>query len=319
MAVIYPELRSEIVEITEAQAREWLGASAPNRLVGDASTGKRVRAFTERAWRTNGASIVISKTGKLLDGRHRLTGFVAACALDERLKSFQSVVVYGVEDESIYTIDTGRPRSNNDQLRISGEKSVNVLGACVNKLIWYAFMADKINPSPNEIIDIVNTHPGVREAVRVCGSLGIVPRSTVAAVYYIGYYIQNEPERAGEWVRVFKTGEPSFDGCPAHKLWMSFIKLRERGMVMASSNERSKQIAHNWNLFKDGKSVQSLKMPNDVSLKGWGPQQCFGYGSAAAELAASNKAMRTAIAAVNKSATVEVTVTARKPGRPKRT
>jgi hypothetical protein len=317
MAVIHPKLRTEIVEITEPMAREWLGASAPNRLVGDASTGKRVRAFTERAWRTNGATIVISKTGKLLDGRHRLTGFVAACALDPRLTSFESVVVFGVDDEAIYTIDTGRARSNNDQLRIAGEKSVSVLGACVNKLIWYAFMADRLAPSPNEIIDIVNTHPGVREAVRVCGGVGIVPRSTVAAIYYIGYYIQNEPELADSWVGVFKTGEPAYDGCPAHRLWMSFIKMRERGKVMASSGDRSKQIAHSWNLFKDGKSVQAIKLPNDICLKGWGPQQCFGYGSAAAELAESNRVMRKAITDVNKSVTVEVTVAPRRGRKPK--
>jgi hypothetical protein len=66
-------------------------------------------------WMLNGESIAFSESGRLLDGQHRLTACVNSG------KSFKTIVIRGIEDDSAFgTIDIGKPRSVTDLMSLKG-------------------------------------------------------------------------------------------------------------------------------------------------------------------------------------------------------
>lgn len=78
----------------------------------------RVSALSRRLssdWIFNGATIVVSKTGVLLDGQHRLKAAVGANV------GFWGILVSNVEDEAQTTIDTGNVRNLATVLSLSSE------------------------------------------------------------------------------------------------------------------------------------------------------------------------------------------------------
>jgi hypothetical protein len=65
-------------------------------------------------WVLTHQGIAISKSGKLIDGQHRLAAVVKANVPVEMM------VFSGLDDESIFAIDQSRPRSKFDAIKIGG-------------------------------------------------------------------------------------------------------------------------------------------------------------------------------------------------------
>lgn len=81
-----------------------------------------------KRWRLNGETLIIGKTGITISGQHRLLGFIDAVLTWRKEPgkwinwqeepTFPCIIVYGVDedDETVNTIDTGKPRSLADVL-----------------------------------------------------------------------------------------------------------------------------------------------------------------------------------------------------------
>lgn len=74
-------------------------------------------------WRFNGEPIIISKTGKVLNGQHQMIALVLAHQdwqkdLVEEEPVIDKLIVFGVDDDDrvVNTMDTGKPRSLSDVL-----------------------------------------------------------------------------------------------------------------------------------------------------------------------------------------------------------
>ena len=71
------------------------------------------QSMEEGEWEVTGATIVFGKSGRLLDGQHRLE----ACAKSG--KAFHSYLVFGIDDIAFANIDRGRRRNGSDVFTIA--------------------------------------------------------------------------------------------------------------------------------------------------------------------------------------------------------
>lgn len=102
----------KVVEVTPEMARQWLYRNLGNRPLTNAVVNRYARDMADGRWKMAGDPIRFSKTGKLIDGQHRLsailkTGLTILC-----------VVVTDLDDSIFNVIDTGRVRSKSDVIYI---------------------------------------------------------------------------------------------------------------------------------------------------------------------------------------------------------
>src|SRR5690349_6815917 len=118
-------------KITPDMAKKWLENGMINRKVSDNNVLFLWNQMKEGKWLMTGDPIKFSKSGKLLDGQHRLHAVV---------KYGQPVMLTVAEDldEDVFPVlDTGKSRSAADVLKISGYQYSNSLAAAARSIILY--------------------------------------------------------------------------------------------------------------------------------------------------------------------------------------
>lgn len=97
---------AKTVIVTPEQATIWLDTkNSRNRPVSQSTVDRYVQEMKAGNWKENGQGIIFGKDGQLINGQHRLKACVAAN------KTFTTLVVYGIDNESFDTIDDGSQRS----------------------------------------------------------------------------------------------------------------------------------------------------------------------------------------------------------------
>ena len=125
-------------EISPNVAEALLETNPSNRTVSHARVLYLANEMREGRWTTNGATIVIGKSGKLLDGQHRLY------AIREYGQPVLMAAARNADDNAFETIDTGRSRSAGNMAGMEGIRNPNVSAASANLLwkIWHGISQD---------------------------------------------------------------------------------------------------------------------------------------------------------------------------------
>lgn len=123
--LVFAEEAAHIVTLTPEDATQLLARNFKNRTVKVTPVNKLVTDIMNGDFSFNGASVVLSPAGRVLDGQHRLL----ACSTAG--KPIRTVIVTGVEDETQSDMDSGTARSFADYLRMQGETDVLQLAATV--------------------------------------------------------------------------------------------------------------------------------------------------------------------------------------------
>lgn len=103
-----------LVKVTPEIATEWLGRNRVNRVITKSKVKQYQSDMEQGKWAGIGDPIRFTKTGRLMDGQHRLLALVAAGV------KIQFVVMVGLSDEDFDKVDTGKPRQAGDVLSIEG-------------------------------------------------------------------------------------------------------------------------------------------------------------------------------------------------------
>ena len=119
------KLQVRAVMITPEMAEKLLDDRAPNRSVSSAVLNKYARDMAAGRWKLNGQTIKISRQGHLIDGRHRLE------AAKKSKTSFPAIIVEGLDEEVISTLDIGRRRAMSDVLRERGESNTIIFASAL--------------------------------------------------------------------------------------------------------------------------------------------------------------------------------------------
>ena len=120
-------IKFEKILITPAKAKEYLEANIGNRRIKQPVVLKYANDIIANRWfEDTGESIKIGKTGRILDGQHRLHAIIKAN------KSIYLHVVTNLEEDVFKVIDTGTTRNATDVFKIEGIKNENKLPSIIS-------------------------------------------------------------------------------------------------------------------------------------------------------------------------------------------
>lgn len=105
----------EIVRITPGLAAEMLTHNSHNRPLTKGLTQKYASVMLEGRWKLSPEAIAFSKSGRLLDGQHRLSACVASGV------TVKMSVWFGCEEDEFLVLDGGKTRTAADHLAVDGK------------------------------------------------------------------------------------------------------------------------------------------------------------------------------------------------------
>lgn len=154
---------------------------------------------------TNG--IGFNTRGELVDGAHRLKGFLKACQLEPNLTIHQ-LVCGGLDPKVKRVIDTGRKRSDQSQLQMEGHVDVNRLRAVLRLVhcylnVPYEYKTWEVRAPFNTDaqLELVAQYPEIQEAVAAGGRMSRnfehLTATAAAVTYFIGW--TNDLEEEVDW------------------------------------------------------------------------------------------------------------------------
>lgn len=246
---------AEVVALTPCLASLLLERNPINRPISRFNSETLKADIANGRFTFNGESIVVSKTGVLLDGQHRCTVVV------ETKQPITTCIVFGPIDEARFTIDIGRPKSAANYLSMKGHVDTNNLAAAVSLLIQYG--KDKninrgyIRPTKTEIVQAADNYRGIDisiEAVSGATKQRLGSRSVLAFCHYL-FKKKAGAEAADEFMRLMIDNDGLKKGTPIHTC-RKRLEGMERGVNV---NDRAEVVFKAWNAWRRDESVSSFR------------------------------------------------------------
>ncbi len=206
--------------MTVEKAKELLENNDHNRKVTTSRVQEYAKEMTNGLWLYNGESIIVSVSGRLLDGQHRLLAIV------ESGVEIEMELVEGVPDsdggvDTFLTINT-KNRSNVDALTIAGFKD---RPQHVAKLMAFkeAFNSKKLMQKPSgvkllnhEVVELAREF-GEDEATRIIDkALNLAVRTDLLSVpfWILGVYVFEKLPGGDKFLEDIADGQSGRDGEP---------------------------------------------------------------------------------------------------------
>ena len=121
----------EVERITPEGAKLLLQQNYNNRPLKAPHVNWLADQMKKGDWRMDGSPIRVAKSGRLLDGQHRLQAIINSNTSQDML------MVYGLDESVFATIDTGKNRTASDTLFIANVKDAPVTAAIVRMILNY--------------------------------------------------------------------------------------------------------------------------------------------------------------------------------------
>lgn len=254
-------IKTDVVTITPRLARKLLEQNIQNRKVSPANLGK-IKLIMERGeWELNGEAIKIAKDGRVLDGQHRLM------AAAETETTFQTLIVYGLDDEVQETMDSGKSRTVADVLALRGYKNASRLAAIVVAIIrseqWNLRVAAGGHTAyvvtPRQVVERLQTEPSLEEtfpAIRPVLAVGLSSR-TAGLLYYT--FSKIDAEDAQFFFDKLTHGDISDRENPILVLRNLLLSMKQDKRGSRNLTVVAALVIKAWNKFRLGESVKQLK------------------------------------------------------------
>ena len=258
---ISESIKTEIVTITPEQANRLLELNKRNRSVSPKNLEKLEAVMLRGEWRLNGEAIKVSSNGRILDGQHRLMASAKTGI------TFQTLVVYGLPDETQETMDNGKPRRLSDILALRGYTNTYNLAAILTALIRYDIYGARqaftfgggSKPVTNQQallrLDQDPKIEGLYKKIQPVTRIGLPAKISGTLFYKLSEIDEND---AKFFFDRLSDGIDLDERSPIRALRETLIRLK---------NDRGKQNSvflaalaiKSWNKFRDGEEVFQLK------------------------------------------------------------
>lgn len=250
-------LRFDVVEITPDDALNLLTANTMNRPQVASAQVRYADDMRDGNWVLNGEPIIVSRTGRLLNGQNRLQSCVEANA------PFISAIITGVADAAFETMDDGAKRTLGNALHIHQEENTNALAATL-VLLWQMerqCLGETAQPSKKQAMDVLARHPSIRGSVSKAGAVKhLMPTAIMALVHYVGAELLSVPEKANRFLEDVASGVGLAPESPARVFREKMIFNRAaRQRLLRKAIIAFSVIA--WNKTYEGKGLKILKAP----------------------------------------------------------
>lgn len=255
---------TEITMVTREILKRLLDMNTNNRKPKTKFQEAFCRQLLERQYQFNGETIVVADT-RTVDGQNRLKGLEMAFAKDPNLYAIPMLIVYGVDEDSFKTVDTGNTRSSADYLTLQGEISTHSLAGALTALHLYEkFGKDwslrttyyKVTNMDRD--ETLLRHPRIREHVHAVISMKERRLSYSAAVVICRYLTteKHPVEAAAFWDQVLR-GLNVQEGSPAHILHRVAAKAGAHGRILRPS-ELWVWMTKAWNAHLCNRPIKKL-------------------------------------------------------------
>lgn len=215
-------------------------------------------------WQYNGDTIRLSKSGRLLDGQHRLAA-IERSGIPQRY-----TIVDGLEDESFTTIDVGKARTVGDMLYIAGEKNTNSLAAVAKmNLIFLAIgkpqhEAHGKTPTHTEIVAHAEANHIMQDSVNFTAGNAWLKRymgPSVSGFCHYRFRLDNE-NVCNYFFSDLISGEFSYKDSPV-KYMRDFLLEESNASAKTTKIKRIAMMFHAYKAFRESRPVRLIRLPKD--------------------------------------------------------
>ena len=286
-------MECKVITMTPELASHYLSNNPVNRPLARGRVSQFAGMMSAGQWALNGETIVISATGRLLDGQHRLAAVV------EHGEPVQMLVATGANDSTFSTIDIGAKRSSGQIAGMLGIPHASMVTAAAGIFyrLFHRTRSTWAVPAPY-LLEIIERYPALSlwsSKARACHAV-ISASALLAACAYLDS-IAGRPELADEMVEGLKTGENLWKGNPVLALRNRSIRFhghsKNARMAWAAlvrtidameAGEQLTVIKGGWTIY----SIQHRPARFDLHTRNFAPEQRLadllpGGGYAAAE------------------------------------
>jgi len=255
---------TKIMTITPQEAAPWLNTkNSKNRPISENAVAKYTQEMKDGRWRVNGQAIIFNKSGQLANGQHRLLACVRANT------SFETVVVWGMEDDAFGTIDDCNTRSLADILHIEGESNSNLLSAGLRFLWMYVrgeietqdLRRGKIATKPLLKITL-DKNPKIRQSVKFYSLIKARPGGLlISAGMAIGlHYLFSlvDEKKADEFFTRLQSGLELTEDNPVYILRNRLISAKREASTKLTRSAEYYYTVITWNAYVSGTYVKRL-------------------------------------------------------------
>jgi hypothetical protein len=257
-------ISQQVEKITPHRALELLNTSAGNRSIRRSMVLRFAEDMENGKWVVNGEPVIISNTGRLIEGHHRMHACIRAAT------AFETVTIYGIPDSAFPTLNTGGSRSPGDVFNIERVPNANKVTSLITKSLHYHHSIGKTtinqwnlpyNLTKQKLLEVYRTDPeGYDAATSRVGTLyneipQIVP-SIAGGMHYL--FTTVDTKMAEDFMQRFISGANMSETHPAMALRRAWAK---RGTYKRRSGAEEMMVitCHAWNAFRNGRDIRILR------------------------------------------------------------
>jgi hypothetical protein len=251
------------LNITPAIAKDLLEKNTNNRPLSASRVSLLARAMSSGEWQYNGDTIRIAKSGRLLDGQHRLTAIIQSG------KAQKQIVVDELDDETFTTIDTGAGRNPGQMLAMAGEKNANCLAATARLVLCYNVFGRPVHGSPDKkpshtsIVEFAEGCSELKESVRISNNKWLksyMGASVAAFAHYV--FGERDEQKRDDFFEEIVSGEFSYRDSPLR--FVRDLLIEERGASYRPDKmRRIGMIFKAFRLYRKGKTAKIVRLEKD--------------------------------------------------------
>jgi len=252
--------------ITPLLAEHYLTKNTTNRRVTQTNVDYLTDQMRKGLYKENtGETIKFSRSGKLIDGQHRLLAIVKSG------KSFKFTIAEDLEDNVFHVLDTGKTRNAGDILSIEGYKYANVIAGAIKFILQIEEgMTTKVGQKkyPNEVVvNYLKNNPDIEDICSnaqhsIYNNFRVLSPSTIAGLYKLMLSKGHSDEIVSNFFEKYSTGLGIGPTSPIYLLRSRFIQ----DSINKSKIKPMDKVAlliHTFNLYVKGRVVSCLKIPDE--------------------------------------------------------
>jgi hypothetical protein len=247
-------LAAKVEMITPERAEQLLSSNTINRGISGSVVEKYFRDMRDGRWLLNGQTIKLTASGQLIDGQHRLE------AVKKARRPFPAIVVEGVPEACIGSLDFGHKRSLGEILRDRGEVNTASLASAL-RWLWMikheVVLAAKISPTNGEMLQLLDKYPNIRVGQKHAPGLREFLGSGVTAALHF-MFSQKDATKAEEFFERLIDGVALQSTNPVYQLRERLIKIRASHRVRVAEAERVALAIKAWNAYREDRPIQQL-------------------------------------------------------------
>jgi hypothetical protein len=262
---------SKFTSVTPQQAVIWLDTkNAHNRPISQSTVERYTQEMAQNRWRSNGQPLIFGVSGNMLNGQHRLKACIAAN------KSFETLIVWGVDDDAFDTIDDGNKRSLADVLAIKDEYKPALLSAGVRFLWIYSTgqVATKdlrrgtiaTKPLLERTLD---KHPRLRQSTKYYSMLKsrsggmLVPAGMAIGLHYLFSLV--DEAKADKFFDLLQSGIGLYEGHSILALRARLISGKKESSSNLTNSAMYFYVVTTWNAFVADEPLRRLAFVQDTA------------------------------------------------------